>query len=73
MHLDEESRCGPIIHLPEAAMQKTICLDSSEFPLDTGSFWSCIKQTDVALYRAKEEDRNRKFANNKQDDTSMQR
>ena len=47
------------IKLPEGVIQKTISLGVSEFPADTGTLWSCIKFADVALYRAKEEGRNR--------------
>jgi len=47
------------VKLPEAVIQKTISLGISEFPLDTDTLWSCIKYADVALYRAKEEGRNR--------------
>jgi diguanylate cyclase (GGDEF)-like protein len=47
------------IKLPEGVIQKTISLGVSEFPADTGTMWSCIKFADVALYRAKEEGRNR--------------
>jgi PleD family two-component response regulator len=37
----------------------TISLGVSEFPADTETLWSCIKFADVALYRAKEEGRNK--------------
>ena len=47
------------IKLPDGIIQKTISLGVSEFPADTGTLWSCIKYADVALYRAKEEGRNR--------------
>ncbi len=47
------------IKLPDGVIQKTISLGVSEFPADTGTLWSCIKFADVALYRAKEEGRNR--------------
>jgi len=47
------------IRLPDAVIQKTISLGVSEFPADTDTLWSCIKFADVALYRAKEEGRNR--------------
>ncbi len=47
------------IKLPDGVIQKTISLGVSEFPADTETLWSCIKFADVALYRAKEEGRNR--------------
>lgn len=47
------------IKLPDGVIQKTISLGVSEFPADAETFWSCIKFADVALYRAKEEGRNR--------------
>jgi diguanylate cyclase (GGDEF)-like protein len=47
------------IKLPDAVIQKTISLGVSEFPADTNTLWSCIKFADVALYRAKEDGRNR--------------
>ena len=47
------------IKVPDGVIQKTISLGVSEFPADTGTLWSCIKYADVALYRAKDEGRNR--------------
>lgn len=47
------------IKIPDGVLQKTISLGASEFPQDTETLWSCIKFADVALYRAKEEGRNR--------------
>jgi len=47
------------IKVPDGVIQKTISLGVSEFPADTNTLWSCIKFADVALYRAKEEGRNR--------------
>lgn len=47
------------IKLPNGVIEKTISLGISEFPADTETLWSCIKYADVALYRAKEEGRNR--------------
>ncbi|HIC97470.1 MAG TPA: GGDEF domain-containing protein, partial [Aquificaceae bacterium] len=41
-------------------MSKTVSVGVSEFPKDCeGKLWQCIKFADVALYRAKEEGRNR--------------
>ncbi len=40
-------------------LQKTISVGYSIFPADSEGFWECIKFADVALYRAKEEGRNR--------------
>ena len=47
------------IKLPDGIIQKTISLGVSEFPTDTETLWSSIKFADVALYRAKENGRNR--------------
>lgn len=47
------------IKFQDGVIQKTISLGISEFPVDAATFWSCIKFADVALYRAKEEGRDR--------------
>ncbi len=43
----------------DGVLKKTISLGISEFPLDTESFWQCIKFADVALYEAKNSGRNK--------------
>ena len=43
----------------DGILKKTISLGISEFPVDTESFWQCIKFADVALYEAKNSGRNR--------------
>jgi len=40
-------------------LRKTVSIGISEFPGDTSAFWESVKFADVALYRAKEEGRNR--------------
>lgn len=40
-------------------VQKTISIGAAEFPKDTDGFWQAIKYADVALYRAKDQGRNR--------------
>ncbi|GAB4342242.1 MAG: hypothetical protein Kow0089_17220 [Desulfobulbaceae bacterium] len=40
-------------------LRKTLSIGISEFPGDTTAFWEAVKFADVALYRAKEEGRNR--------------
>ncbi|OKY76167.1 MAG: hypothetical protein BM485_02645 [Desulfobulbaceae bacterium DB1] len=48
-----------VINVPDGALQKTLSIGVSEFPSDTEGFWEAIKFADVALYRAKEQGRNR--------------
>lgn len=48
-----------VINVPAGTLKKTISIGVSEFPQDTDGFWEAIKFADVALYRAKEEGRNR--------------
>lgn len=43
----------------EGPLKKTISLGVAEFPGDSEAFWQTIKYADVALYKAKEEGRNR--------------
>ncbi len=40
-------------------LKKTVSIGVSEFLTDSEKFWQCIKFADIALYRAKEEGRNR--------------
>ncbi len=47
------------IELPGVQLQKTISIGVADFPGDSETFWQAIKFADVALYRAKEEGRNR--------------
>ena len=48
-----------VINVPNGTLQKTLSIGVSEFPADTEGFWEAIKFADVALYRAKNEGRNR--------------
>ncbi len=48
-----------IINVPDGTLKKTLSIGVSEFPGDTEGFWEAIKFADVALYRAKNEGRNR--------------
>jgi len=49
-----------VINVPDGSLQKTVSIGASEFPGDSSSgFWEAIKYADVALYRAKDEGRNR--------------
>ncbi len=48
-----------VFHFPGIDFSKKISLGVSEFPEDTEQIWEAIKYADVALYRAKEEGRNR--------------
>ncbi|ORJ59771.1 diguanylate cyclase [Geothermobacter hydrogeniphilus] len=45
--------------LDREVLSKTISVGASEFPADAQTLWHCIKFADVALYRAKEQGRNR--------------
>ncbi len=52
-----------VINVPDGSLQKTLSIGASEFPGDSSSgFWEAIKHADVALYRAKDEGRNRVVA-----------
>ena len=49
-----------VIEFSGGVIKKTVSIGVSEFPKDCeGKFWQCIKFADVALYKAKEEGRNR--------------
>lgn len=47
------------IPLPGAMLQKTISIGVAEFPADSDTFWQVVKFADVALYKAKNQGRNR--------------
>jgi diguanylate cyclase (GGDEF)-like protein len=47
------------INVPDGTLKKTLSIGASEFPGDSSGFWEAIKYADVALYRAKDEGRNR--------------
>jgi diguanylate cyclase (GGDEF)-like protein len=62
VHVAEKIRTAvesKVIDIGTAQLKKTISIGVSEFPVDTDKIWQCIKFADVALYRAKEEGRNR--------------
>lgn len=40
-------------------LKKTISIGIADFPTDSDTFWQAVKYADVALYRAKDEGRNR--------------
>ncbi len=48
-----------VINVPDGTLKKTLSIGASNFPGDTEGFWEAIKFADVALYRAKNEGRNR--------------
>ncbi len=43
----------------DQTLQKTISIGACEYPTDCETFWQAIKYADVAMYRSKEEGRNR--------------
>ncbi|MBF0515538.1 MAG: diguanylate cyclase [Nitrospirae bacterium] len=47
------------IEIPGGAINKTISIGVSEFPKSADKFWACVKLSDTALYKAKNEGRNR--------------
>jgi diguanylate cyclase (GGDEF)-like protein len=50
---------GLRIQVPGAELRKTLSIGVADYPDDSGSFWQVVKYADVALYRAKEQGRNR--------------
>lgn len=47
------------VQISGTVLQKTISIGIADFPSDSDTFWQAVKYADVALYRAKEEGRNR--------------
>ncbi|GAB6042680.1 diguanylate cyclase [Endothiovibrio diazotrophicus] len=47
------------IQVPNALLQKTISIGIADFPTDSDTFWQAVKYADVALYKAKDQGRNR--------------
>jgi len=47
------------VQLPGVVLQKTISIGVSSFPSDSDTFWQAVKYADVALYKAKDQGRNR--------------
>ncbi len=47
------------IAIPGGSLKKTVSIGVCEFPKHTEQFWQCVKFADIALYKAKEEGRNR--------------
>ncbi len=47
------------VQVSGTVLQKTISIGIADFPNDSDTFWQAVKYADVALYRAKEEGRNR--------------
>ncbi|HEY6898602.1 MAG TPA: diguanylate cyclase [Rhodocyclaceae bacterium] len=47
------------VQVAGGVLQKTISIGIADFPKDSDTFWQAIKFADVALYRAKEDGRNR--------------
>ena len=48
-----------VIAVGSITLRKTVSIGVSVFPVDSEHFWQCIKFADVALYKAKEEGRNK--------------
>jgi diguanylate cyclase (GGDEF)-like protein len=47
------------VNVGSITLQKTISIGIADFPNDSDTFWQAVKFADVALYRAKEDGRNR--------------
>ena len=48
-----------VINFSGGSLKKTVSIGVCEFPTHTEHFWQCVKFADIALYKAKEEGRNR--------------
>ncbi len=53
------------VQIGGTTLKKTISIGIADFPTDSDTFWQAVKYADVALYRAKEEGRNRVIRFNK--------
>ncbi|KWT84052.1 diguanylate cyclase [Candidatus Magnetominusculus xianensis] len=49
------------IEIPSGALNKTVSIGVSEFPKNSDKFWTCVKYSDTALYKAKNDGRNRAY------------
>ncbi|MBF0568602.1 MAG: diguanylate cyclase [Nitrospirae bacterium] len=47
------------LEIPSFTLKKTVSIGVSEFPTDSDKFWQCVKLADTALYKAKNDGRNR--------------
>lgn len=53
------------VQIGGTTLKKTISIGIADFPTDSETFWQAVKYADVALYRAKEDGRNRVIRFNK--------
>ncbi|KJR42509.1 diguanylate cyclase [Candidatus Magnetoovum chiemensis] len=49
------------IQVPCGVLKKTVSIGVSEYPKQDDKFWQCVKLADTALYKAKEDGRNRAY------------
>jgi len=53
------SMAGSAVQTSHGPLKKTISIGMSTFPNDADGFWQCVKYSDIALYAAKEQGRNK--------------